>query len=149
MLEMLTQGHGFEGVHERAFLLHLVTRGLRVPEGLPEVWRELLMGLLTRDPARRWGWSQVRRWLNGERGIAHGYGQEESTTSDGRSLRLGRRAWSTPESFALAAAEAATWDEAKDLLQGGRLPRGCRNAEQSWVRSRRPGCAASRTTQFA
>ena len=50
-----------------------VTRGLRVPDDLPEEWRELLMGLLTRDPSRRWMWPEVKRWLGGERGIPNDY----------------------------------------------------------------------------
>lgn len=139
VLEMLTQGHGFEGVHERAFLLHLVTRGLRVPRNLPEEWQELLMGLLTRDPARRWTWPQVQRWLGGERGIAHGYGEDDCARMDGPSLSLGQRAWPTPESFALAAAEAATWDEAKDLLRSGRLA--------TWLQERPRGTGSQRASQ--
>ena len=129
VLEMLTQGRGFEGVHERAFLLHLVTRGLRVPDDLPEEWRELLMGLLTRDPSRRWAWSEVERWLGGERGIPNGYSDDNaSAAGQGQSLRLGGRAWSTPESFALAAADSSAWDEARDLLLSGRLA--------SWLQER-------------
>lgn len=122
VLEMLTRGRGFEGVHERAFLLHLVTRGLQVPADLPEEWRELLMGLLTREPARRWGWAEVQRWLGGERGIPHGYVEDHAGTGGpGQSLTLGGRDWSTPESFALAAAEASRWEEARNLLLTGRL----------------------------
>ncbi len=122
VLEMLTEGRSFEGVHERAFLLHLVTRGLRVPEDLPEEWKELLKGLLTRDPAQRWGWLRVERWLGGERGIPHGYVEENAeSTASGVTLQLGGRIWSTPESFALAAVEAAHWDEARDMLLSGRL----------------------------
>lgn len=122
VLEMLTAGRGFEGVHERAFLLHLVTRGLQVPEDLPSEWQELLKGLLTRDPAQRWGWPQVERWLNGERGIPHGYAEENAEAAPaGITLRLGERTWGTPESFALAAVEAAHWDEARDILLSGRL----------------------------
>jgi len=122
VLEMLTEGRGFEGVHERAFLLHLVTRGLRVPEDLPEEWQELLKGLLTRDPSQRWSWPHVERWLNGERGIPHGYTQESAEAAPaGITLRLGARTWGTPESFALAAVEAAHWDEARDILLSGRL----------------------------
>lgn len=121
VLEMLTLGRGFEGVHERAFLLHLVTRGLHVPDDLPEEWRELLMGLLTRDPSRRWAWPEVQRWLGGERGIPNGYSDDNAGAGQGQSLRLGGRAWSTPESFALAAAESSAWDEARDLLLSGRL----------------------------
>jgi primosomal replication protein N'' len=122
VLEMLTQGRGFEGVHERAFLLHLVTRGLRVPDDLPEEWRELLMGLLTRDPSRRWAWPEVERWLGGERGIPNGYRDDNAAAAgQGQSIRIGERAWSTPESFALAAAESSAWDEARALLLAGRL----------------------------
>lgn len=129
VLEMLTQGRGFEGVHERAFLLHLVTRGLRVPDDLPEEWRELLMGLLTRDPSRRWAWPEVERWLGGERGIPNGYSDDNSgTAGPGKTLQLAGRAWSTPESFALAAADSAAWDEARDLLLSGRLA--------SWLQER-------------
>lgn len=122
VLEMLTAGRGFEGVHERAFLLHLVTRGLRVPENLPDEWKELLKGLLTRDPSQRWEWPQVERWLAGERGILHGYAEENAESSaSGIQLQLGERTWSTPESFALAAVEAEHWEEARDILLSGRL----------------------------
>ena len=125
ILELLTEGRNFEGVHERAFLLHLVTRGLEVPADLPEDWRELLMGLLTREPARRWSWGEVERWLGGERGIPHGYAPEVAEFDDaragGKTLRLGQRNWSTPESFALAAADSSAWVEARDILLSGRL----------------------------
>lgn len=122
VLEMLTGGREFEGVHDRAFLLHLVTRGLRVPADLPEEWQELLKGLLTRDPSLRWNWLQVERWLQGERGIPHGYADDlGGGDAPGITLTLGRRTWPTPESFALAAAEVEHWDEAKDILQSGRL----------------------------
>ena len=125
ILELLTEGRNFEGVHERAFLLHLVTRGLEVPTDLPEDWQELLMGLLTREPARRWSWNEVERWLGGERGIPHGYVNEVAEFDDaraaGNTLRLGQRNWSTPESFALAAAESSAWMDARDILLSGRL----------------------------
>ncbi len=121
ILEMLTQGRGFEGVHERAFLLHLVTRGLRVPDELPDEWRELLMGLLTRDPARRWRWPEVQRWLSGERGIPHGYDHDSSATVSGPPLRLGGMEVGTPEAFAIAAAEAGNWNEAGEIFKLGQL----------------------------
>jgi primosomal replication protein N'' len=140
VLEMLTARRGFEGVHERAFLLHLITRGLRVPEDLPDEWKELLKGLLTRDPSQRWGWPHVERWLGGERGIPHGYSEGNAETSaSGITLQLGERTWSTPESFALAAVEAAHWEEARDILLSGRLAtwlqeRGGESARSAQVR---------------
>jgi hypothetical protein len=51
---MLTNGACFAGVHDRAFLLHLVTRGVAVPEDIEPGWQELLKGLLTRDHTKRW-----------------------------------------------------------------------------------------------
>jgi len=121
VLEMLTQGRGFEGVHERAFLLHLITRGLRVPENLPVEWRELLMGLLTRDPVRRWRWPEVQRWLTGERGIPNAYEQENAGGTHGVPLRLGGIELASPEVFALKAAETANWDEANEVFRLGHL----------------------------
>jgi primosomal replication protein N'' len=122
VLELLTRGRGVQGVHERAFLLQLITRGVPVPKELPEEWRELLMGLLTRDAVRRWGWDEVRRWLGGERGIPTAYAQEQGDEAAGaRALRLGDKAWANPASFALAAAESAHWEEAREILRSGRL----------------------------
>jgi primosomal replication protein N'' len=141
ILEMLTQGRGFQGVHERAFLLNLITRGLRVPSDLPEEWQELLKGLLTRDPSRRWSWAQVRRWLNGERGIHTEYEHEETTAGGlGHSLRLGTRSWSTPESFALAAAESESWPQANSLLLTGRLA--------TWLEERKNDCDRKRAVEL-
>ena len=122
LLELLTAGRDFKGIHERAFLLHLITRGLQVPTDLPPNWQELLKGLLTRDPSLRWNGSQVQRWLAGERGIPHGYtGEKIDAPPSGITLRLGETSWPTPESFALAAVDAAHWDEARDILFSGKL----------------------------
>jgi len=119
IMEMLTGGACFEGVHDKAFLLHLVTRGLQVPGDLPAEWRELLMGLLTRDPSVRWTWPQVERWLGGERGIPHGYEAMATRANAGPAIELGEVAYRTPDAFALAAADDGAWDQARDLLLRG------------------------------
>jgi hypothetical protein len=121
LLEALTEGRCFQGVHDKAFLLHLVTRGLRLPDELSGDWRELLMGLLTREPSQRWRWAEVCRWLGGERGIPHGYEIAAPPGASGPSLDLGGTAHFTSETFALAAAEEATWEDAKDLLLKGAI----------------------------
>lgn len=120
-LEMLTAGRSFEGVHNRALLLHLVTRGLQVPDDLSAEWRELLMGLLTRDPSKRWRWSQVERWLSGERGIPHAYDSGQAATAPGPMLELGGRTFTSPDSFALAGADEANWEAAKELVLHGEV----------------------------
>jgi hypothetical protein len=119
VIEMLTGGACFEGVDDKAFLLHLVTRGLPVPDDLPAEWRELLMGLLTRDPSARWTWPQVARWLGGERGIPHGYEARATTADAGPAIELGGVAYRAPDAFALAAADDGAWDQARDLLLKG------------------------------
>lgn len=129
LLEMITQGRSFEGVNDRAFRLHLVTRGLRVPDDVSDQWRELLMGLLTRDPNRRWRWPQVERWLQGERGIPHGYGTETGAGSAGPAFTLGDAVFTSHEAFALAAADPERWEAASEALKRGAIA--------TWLEARR------------
>ena len=42
LLELVTDGACFAGVHDRAFLLHLVTRGVAVPKDIEPGWRNCL-----------------------------------------------------------------------------------------------------------
>jgi serine/threonine protein kinase len=60
VLEQATAGACFEGVNEKAFLIHVVTRGVELPADLEPELRPLLRGLLSRDPLKRWCWPQVR-----------------------------------------------------------------------------------------
>jgi primosomal replication protein N'' len=121
MLEMLTGGKGFEGVHEKAFLLHLVTKGIPVPESIPEEWQELLKGLLTKNHKKRWQWSQVEKWLNGERGIPHSYDEESGARLNAPPITLNNNNYEDKKRFALAAAELENWDFAKSILQRGEV----------------------------
>jgi serine/threonine protein kinase len=69
LLELLTGKHPFAGIDERVVNLDLVTRGIVVPDNLPNGWGMLMRGLLTRDRAKRWGEQEVRSWLSGKRDI--------------------------------------------------------------------------------
>ncbi|MBS1126690.1 MAG: serine/threonine protein kinase with repeat [Nitrospirae bacterium] len=42
---------------------------MTIPEHISEDYRILLQGLLTADPAKRWGYSEVRRWLEKDTNI--------------------------------------------------------------------------------
>ncbi|WP_405859860.1 serine/threonine protein kinase [Streptomyces sp. NBC_00090] len=55
----------FEGLSEQAVRNHLATRPVDVSDVTDERVRLLCSGLLVRDPGRRWGASEVRRWLEG------------------------------------------------------------------------------------
>ncbi|WP_245510424.1 AAA domain-containing protein [Rhizobium pisi] len=52
-LEIVTAGACFEGVNPQAFLIHVLTKGVTVPEGLDPSIERLLKGLLARDHRER------------------------------------------------------------------------------------------------
>jgi primosomal replication protein N'' len=121
VLECATRGACFDGVNDQAFLIHVVTRGMELPPDLSPETLLLLRGLLARDPLVRWSWPQVRAWLSGEpleapAGTGPG-------ADDGPPITLAGRDYRHPESFAIAAAEAANWAEARSLTLRGGLAR--------------------------
>lgn len=119
LLELVTDGACFAGVHDRAFLLHLVTRGVSVPHDIEPGWRELLQGLLTRDHTKRWRADEASRWAAGERGIpVHPDGAAEPQPQ-GPELRFNGERYMSPAAFALAAAEGENWPQASAVLESG------------------------------
>jgi serine/threonine protein kinase len=66
LLEKLAAGACFEGVDDRAFLIHAPAQGVPLPETLDPDVALLLRGLLARDRAKRWQWQEVGAWLDGE-----------------------------------------------------------------------------------
>lgn len=127
VLEQITAGKCFENVNDQAFRLHVVTRGLAIPRDLRPDVQLLLRGLLARDPLERWSADQVRKWLAGEQVEAPAEAGGEKET--GPSIELGGRDFTSPDSFALAAAEAANWDAGKDLTLRGSVA--------TWLESRK------------
>jgi hypothetical protein len=121
VLEQATSGACFTGVNDKAFQIHVVTRGVELPATLEPSIRLLLRGLLERDPLKRWSWPQVRAWLAGEPVEVPPEGATWSEETTGPTLSLGGKRFSRPESFALAAAEAQNWETARDLTLRGAL----------------------------
>jgi primosomal replication protein N'' len=119
VLELVTRGEVFTGTNERAFQLHVVTRGVEIPTSVDGCTRALLRGLLTRDPQKRWGWRQVSSWLSGADVSAPEEEGASSARSAGPAITLETRVYHRPEDFALAAAESATWDAARELTLRG------------------------------
>ena len=118
LLELATDGGCFAGVHDRAFLLHLVTRGVAVPTDIEPGWRELLQGLLTRDHAKRWRADEALRWVAGERGIPVDPGPVDPKPQ-GPSIHFNGERYVSPAAFALAAAEEKNWSQAAAILESG------------------------------
>lgn len=120
ILELLTQGRCFDGVHERAFLLHLVSRGVALPETLTPRWRNLLEGLLTRDHTKRWKADQALQWLTSDEPIPT---EPDPTTPRVRGAEFpfaGQR-FTSPADLALFAAQEAHWNDALADLEHGRI----------------------------
>ncbi|WP_116811556.1 AAA domain-containing protein [Steroidobacter cummioxidans] len=122
LLEQVTRGACFEGVNDQAFLIHVLTNGAPIPDNIDPRLQLLLRGLLARDRRERWGWAEITRWLAGDSPPAPRSSLPPGATDQaGRGIKLAGRTHTTGTSFALAAADGATWDEAKDLLLRGAI----------------------------
>jgi hypothetical protein len=121
LLERLTSRACFEGVNEQAFLIHVLTDGVPIPEGLDPSLDTLLRGLLARDRRHRWQWKEVRAWLAGEAVSAPESAVRREDRDAGAAITLAGKTYRAATSFALAAAEAVNWDEAREHLLRGVL----------------------------
>lgn len=118
ILQLITKGACFDGINEKAFRIHVATRGIPVPKAIDPSFNLLLRGLLARDPDQRWQWSQVQKWLAGEIVDAPTNGDFEEIRS-GPTLEFMDHFYICPKIYALAAAETSGWEQAKELLMRG------------------------------
>ncbi|MFT3718255.1 AAA domain-containing protein [Pseudorhodoferax sp.] len=116
LLEQVTQGRCFEGIHHQAFLIHVLANGAPIPDDLDPATTMLLRGLLTRDRLKRWGWPQVQAWLDGKPIDLPAPTQEAERHHAGPAIALGGARYHAPRAYALAAAEAGNWEEAREQL---------------------------------
>jgi primosomal replication protein N'' len=120
ILEYLAGPQFTSEVSDQAFMLGVVTRGIALPKGLDPRLELLLRGLLARDPNERWQWKQVTGWLDGESVDAPAIATD-STRQTTRSLRINGRDYFRSDEFALAAADAANWEEGRRLILRGEV----------------------------
>lgn len=118
ILQLITNGQCFDGINEKAFRIHVVTRGVSLPKGIDPSLNLLLRGLLARDPDQRWQWIQVQSWISGE-DVEAPLDSNSEETKNGPALEFKEHSYVCPKSYALTAAEAANWEQAKDLLMRG------------------------------
>ena len=131
LLDKVTNGRCFAEADDQLFMIHVISNGVTVPEGLPPRLKTLLRGLLTVDRTRRWNWKQVQLWLRGEDVPVSQAVPIEASPSSGPSIRFGGKDYFSVLQFSLAAARASTWSEACDLLERGAIA--------GWVRELDPG----------
>ncbi len=66
LVEMLSGEHPFAGLSDPVIAHRLATSGIDTADIRDTAWRRLCRGLLQREPARRWGIAEIRRWLAGD-----------------------------------------------------------------------------------
>lgn len=120
LLEQITGGKCFEGIDHQAFLIHVLANGVPIPADIPGDVALLLRGLLARDRFKRWKWVQVKSWLDGESPEAPEAVTEKGVADNiGPSINLNSKRYFTGTTYALAAASASNWEEARDQLVRG------------------------------
>ena len=123
VLEIATRGAAFEGIDDQAFLMHVVARGVEIPEGVPTDIKPLLQGLLAKDRDERWQADEVEAWLAGKPVALPQVPVSSTATADALdALTLSGRAYRSVSAYALAAARKDSWQEAREQLISGRLP---------------------------
>ncbi len=72
----LVDRNPLKGLNMQNIMYQLTVKNIPIPEHLDEDIKLLLKGLLTRDPKKRWGYEQVKRWLLGDKNIPVYYENE-------------------------------------------------------------------------
>lgn len=120
ILEQITRGAFFENINNKAFMIHLITRGVDIPSSIDKRVLLLLEGLLTRDPLKRWNWEQVDKWLKREY-VEAPLEEVKAPTQKEKKIKLGSENYTNIAFFALAAAEEQHWEEGLSLFTSGSL----------------------------
>ena len=124
LLEIASGKHPFSGLDYKVIASIMATRSVEIPENISDDKKEILRGLLTRDPDKRWKWEQVSRWLKGERNIGDSF-QESSIKLDNKRKNLnpikfmGEQCYSLEDFSACAAKNEESWDKAAGFLMRG------------------------------
>ena len=128
LLEIATGKHPFQGLNAQVIASTIATRPVEIPATIDTGQRELLRGLLTRDPDNRWRCEQIVRWLKGERGIGDKFEdaavqhQNEAEKSSAKPLTFMGKTCTSLEEFSREVVQSEdTWDKGKVFLMRGYL----------------------------
>lgn len=124
LLEIASGSHPFKGLSSNVIAYSVATEPVNVPETIDAGQRELIHGLLTRNPEKRWNWTQVSQWLNGKRNIPH-YFEEAPESSAQVTVRpftfMGQQCRSLEEIAAAFVKSEDAWDKGKAMLMRGNV----------------------------
>ena len=123
LLEIASGSHPFKNLSPNVIGYSLVTEAVSIPDKLDEGQKELLHGLLTRNPAKRWSWEQVSRWLKGERGIPHFFEETaEREDSSKHPLTFMHQKYRTLEEVVAAfTRDEESWKRGREFLLRGNV----------------------------
>ena len=127
LLEIAAGVHPFRGLSERVISYAIATEPMEIPENLNAGQKELLRGLLTRTPEKRWSYEQVARWLTGERGIPQHFenfpGVNEKLPSNGAARNpikfMGKQYQNLADLAAAFLKDEQSWKKGREFLLRG------------------------------
>lgn len=115
LLEAVTGRHPYAGLSEQVALHQLATQSVEVKGVFDDALRMLCRGLLLRNPKKRWGASEIKRWLAGDESLAMPEDGGEGPAA--KPYTLVRSQCVTRIDLALALARY--WEDGKkDLMRG-------------------------------
>lgn len=118
VLECATGKHPFAGLSEAVVMHHLTTRNIDLSAVTDRDVRRLLLGLLQRDPALRWGADEVQRWLNNDASLADPV-EHGSVRGFNEPYHIGNEVCYKPEQLAVALSR--NWKEGVSDISNGLL----------------------------
>lgn len=118
VLEGSTGKHPYAGLSEAVVMHHLTTRNIDLIEVSDRNVRKLLLGLLQRDPALRWGADEIERWLNNDPCLAEP-AEPGAVKGFNEPYHIAREVCYKPEQLAVALARH--WKEGVADISNGQL----------------------------
>ncbi len=122
LLEMAVGTNPFEGVADKVVMFTLATKTVPGVMDLKSEFSEIIKGLLTRNPKKRWGHKEVSAWLNGEKNIPVFFGEMSDDAILPRTLhpyRFDGENYFTLRDMTVPMAEK--WDLAKNEFGSGSI----------------------------
>ncbi|MDR2033981.1 MAG: protein kinase [Helicobacteraceae bacterium] len=118
--ELLCDKHPFENIPEAIVMHSLITKDIELDKTINEPYRTLIEGLLTRDPKKRWAYSEVKLYLKGERNIP--VYRERAQKQNLKSYKINDVEYeSIGEVLAFASTDKKAWETVKTHLMRGYL----------------------------
>ncbi|MDR2353106.1 MAG: protein kinase [Deltaproteobacteria bacterium] len=126
LLEGILGKHPLVGLSLNMVTREISSRGISVPEDLPENISYLLSGLLTRDYRYRWGYQEISAFLKGSLPPVYSLKDQESANPSPapgdypNPFHFLKTAYFSPKELAIAFTQSPdTWKSAKESIQRG------------------------------